>query len=153
MRFLKVNVNHHNKKTSDCAVRAAAQACNIPYQQAAKELFDRWMDTGEEMTSPKVFEYVLSNHGFQKFGKPFHSDRTTYSVEQLCRKYGKGNILVVQVAGHWTVCKDDKLIDLWDCSKKSVYGYYLKKATEDELKVYGGKILESKDLDAKKVRL
>lgn len=146
MRFLKVNVNPYGRKTSDCAVRAVCQACGIPYQQAAKELFDRWMDTGEEMTSPKVFEHVLTSHGFRKFGKPFHSDGTTYSVAQLCRKFGKGHALVIQVAGHWTVCKGDRLIDLWDCSRKSVYGYYSKAVPEDGLKVYGGPVLDSKEI-------
>ena len=153
MRFLLVNVNPHNKKTGDCAVRAVTQACNIKYEQAAKELFDEWMSTGIEMTDPKVFQAVLERHGFKKFGKPFHCDGTTYSVEELAKKYGKGSILVIQVANHWTVVKEDKLIDLWDCSGKSVYGYYVKKATEDELKVYGGKIKKSSEAKGRRVRV
>lgn len=154
MRFLKVNVNPKKKKTGDCAVRAIVQACNIPYRQAAQELFDEWMDTGIEMTHPDVFKAVLERHGFKKFGKPKHSDNTTYSVEQIGAKFGKNHILVIQVANHWTVVKDDKLIDLWDCSMKSVYGYFVKEASsEEELKVYGGEILESKTAKGKMVRL
>lgn len=154
MRFLNVNVNPWNKKTGDCATRAVCQACNIPYKQAAKELFDVWMETGEEMTLPKTIAIVLQKHGFEKFGKPKHSDNTTYSVEQLGKKYGKDHIIVVQVANHWTTIKDDKLIDLWDCSMKSVYGYYIRKATSpEELKVYGGEIKESKDCRGKRLRI
>lgn len=154
MRFLEVNVNPWKKKTGDCATRAVCQACNIPYEQAARELFEEWMRTGEEMTFPKTIASVLERHLFVKFGKPKHSDNTTYSVEQLGKKYGKDHIIVAQVANHWTVIKDDKLIDLWDCSGKSVYGYYLKKAENpEELKVYGGEIKASKECKGKRVRL
>ena len=154
MRFLEVNVNPWKKKTGDCATRAVCQACNIPYKQAAKELFDEWMSTGEEMTFPKTIAKVLIDHGFERFGKPKHANNTTYSVEQLCAKYGKGNIIVAQVANHWTVIKDDKLIDLWDCSMKSVYGYFIKKAqTESELAVYGGEIKSSKTAKGRRTLL
>lgn len=147
MRFLEVNVNPWKKKTGDCATRAVCQACNIPYKQAAKELFDAWMETGDEMTLPKSVAVVLLAHGFERFGKPKHSDNSTYSVKEIGKKYGKGSIVVVQVANHWTTIKDDKLIDLWDCSKKSVYGYYVKKALDEtELKVYGGEIKSSKEI-------
>lgn len=154
MRYLQVNVNPHKKKTTDCATRAICQACNIPYEQAAKELFDEWMHTGYEMTEPRVFQAVLERHGFIKFGKPKHSDNTTYSVEQLGAKFGANSILVVQVANHWTVIKDDKLIDLWDCSGKSVYGYYIKQnVSQDELKVYGGEIKKSGNCKGRRIRL
>lgn len=153
MNYLEVNVNPHKKKTGDCAVRAVCQACNIPYEQAAKELFDEWMKTGVEMTYPQTFQTILERHGFVKFGKPKHADNTTYSVEQLGAKYGKGHILVVQVANHWTVIKGDNLIDLWDCSMKSVYGYFIKKAdTEDELRVYGGLIKTKKVAKGRRTR-
>lgn len=157
MRFLKVNVNPHNKKTGDCATRAVCQACNIPYEDAAKELFDEWMATGIEMTHPKVFEAVLSRHGFEKHGKPFKSDGKTFSVEELVDHVNQGykepKILVVQVANHWTVVKGDKLIDLWDCSMKSVYGYYEKNVLHEELRVYGGLIKESKEAKGRRVTL
>ena len=153
MRFLLVNVNPWNKKTGDCATRAICQACNIPYKEAAKELFDEWMRTGEEMTYPKTIQNVLEKHGFTRFGKPKHSDNTTYSVEQIGKKFGKEHIIVVQVANHWTVIKGDKLIDLWDCSGKSVYGYYIKPATEEEMKVYGGEIKKSSEAKGRRFLL
>ena len=154
MRFLETNVNPRKKKTGDCAVRAVCQACNIPYRQAAEELFGEWMSTGWEMTCPKTIAKVLADHGFERFGKPKHADNTTYSVGQLCEKYGKGNIIVAQVANHWTVTKGDKLIDSWDCSMKSVYGYFIKKAqSESELEVYGGEAKPSKTAKGRRIRL
>ena len=134
--FLPVNVNPHHRKTGDCATRAICQACNIPYEQAAKELFDEWMRTGYDMTTPRVFASVLAKHGFVKFGKPRKPDGTTYRVGDMVEEFGKDHILVMQVANHWTVSKGDRLIDLWDCSNKSVYGYYSKMADENELRVY-----------------
>lgn len=136
IQFLQFNVNPHHKKTGDCATRAVCQACNIPYAEAAKELFDEWMRTGYDLTEPRIFARVLPRHGFTKFGKPKKPDGTTYKVGDLIKEFGKDSILVIQVANHWTVSKGDTLIDLWNCLNKSVYGYYAKKVeSEDELRI------------------
>ena len=75
MEFLKININPKNKKTTDCAVRAVAQACNIAYNEAAKELFDLWLETGYEMTEPRTMTQVLEKHGFVTKGKPKHENK------------------------------------------------------------------------------
>ena len=136
IQFLKVNVNPKKRKTGDCAVRAVCQACNIPYEQAAKELFDEWMRTGYDMTSPRVFAQVLANHGFVKHGKPKKPDGKTYSVGDLIEEIGEDSILVIQVASHWTVSKACRIIDLWCPVNKSVYGYFAKKAAPREMLAY-----------------
>lgn len=137
MVFAKINANPKNKKTSDCAVRAVCQACNISYQEAAKRLFDEWMATGVEMTQPQTFRTILERSGFVKQKKPFHKDGSTYSVAELIDEYGDNAIMVIQVANHWTVSKGHTLIDLWDCSRKSVYGFFIKFASGEELKPIG----------------
>lgn len=144
MEFLKININPKNKKTTDCAVRAVAQACNTPYDKAAKELFDAWMETGYEMTEPRVIAKVLAHYGFIQMGKPKHANNKTYSVKELCDELGKGHIILAQVAGHYTVLKGDKLLDLWDCSTCCVYRYFIKKATSSRELVPLGKVLEDK---------
>ena len=144
MEFLKININPKNKKTTDCAVRAVAQACNIAYNEAAKELFDLWLETGYEMTEPRTMTKVLEKHGFVTKGKPKHENNKTYSVKELGDEFGKGNIILAQVAGHYTVLKNNKLLDLWDCSTCCVYRYFIKKATSSRELVPLGKVLEDK---------
>ena len=144
MEFLKININPKNKKTTDCAVRAVAQACNTAYDKAAKELFDAWMETGYEMTEPRVIAKVLAHYGFIQMGKPKHANNKTYSVKELCDELGKGHIILAQVAGHYTVLKGDKLLDLWDCSEKSVYRYFIKPAKSPRELTPLGKVLEDK---------
>lgn len=144
MEFLKININPKNKKTTDCAVRAVAQACNIDYNEAAKELFDLWLETGYEMTEPRTMTQVLEKHGFITKGKPKHENNKTYNVKELGDEFGKGNIILAQVAGHYTVLKNNKLLDLWDCSACCVYRYFIKKATSSSELVPLGKVLEDK---------
>ena len=126
MKFEEYNANPKRKKTGDCAVRAICVACKIPYEQAAKELFDEWMRTGYEMTDYKVVKAVMLRHGFVAHGKPFKCDGTTYKVHELVDAIGRGHRLLIQVANHYTTSESDRLLDSWDCSFKSVYRYFSK---------------------------
>lgn len=155
MEFALVNVNPKHRKTTDCATRAVCQACNIPYKEAAQALFDEWMRTGYEMTSSKVFESVLTKYGFTKHGKPLNPwTNKTYSVGEIYKLIKEDEIAVVQVANHYTVVKGGRIIDLWDCSPKSIYRYYTKKAScSKDLEVYGGEIKAIKQAEGRRVRL
>lgn len=154
MRFYLVNVNPKNKKTGDCAVRAVCQATNLPYKDVAKELFDEWMKAGYEMTDHRVVRKVLERHGFVEYGKPKKDNGKTYCVGEINQLIGDDAIALVQVANHYTVVKGENLIDLWDCSAKSVYRYFVRKPTSrKELEVYGGVIKEDHIAKGGMVRL
>lgn len=151
MRFVKVNVNPKRKKTGDCVVRAIVQATCLPYEEVAKMMFDAYMESGYSFASREAAEIVLSKLGFTKHKKPFKASGKTYSVGETYSLIDKDEIAVLNVANHFSCVKGDKLIDLWDCSGKSIYGYYTKKAeTQDQLMVYGGKIEQTKEIAGKR---
>jgi len=124
------NVNFKNKKTGDCVVRAVAEAASLPYKEAARMLFDEWMRTGYEMTDNKCVTKVLETLGFVKMKKPFKPTGHTYMAKEMDEVMPAGSVAVVQVANHLTCVKGGSLIDTWDCSRKSVYGYWVKERSQ-----------------------
>ena len=56
LKLKEVNVNHKNKKTTDCVVRAIAMATNKDYKEVAKELFEVYLKTGYAMNDRKCYE-------------------------------------------------------------------------------------------------
>lgn len=154
MRFVKVNVNPKRKKTGDCVIRAIVQATCLPYEEVAKMMFDASMESGYAFASREAAEIVLMKLGFTKHKKPFKANRKTYSVGETYSLIAKDEIAVLNVANHFSCVKGDKLIDLWDCSRKSIYGYYTRKAaTPEELKVYGGEIEQTKEIGSSRTLL
>ena len=147
MRFVKANVNPKRKKTGDCVIRAIVQASCLPYEQVAKMMFDAYMETGYSFDSRECAEIILTKLGFEKRKKPFKPNGKTYCVGEAYQFIKPDEIAVLNVAHHFSCVKGDKLIDLWDCSKKSVYGYYVRQATSpEELQVYGAKIEQTKEV-------
>ena len=58
--------------------------------------------------------------------KPFKPSGYTYHARELDEILPVGSVAVVQVANHFTCVKGRNLIDTWDCSRKSVYGYWVR---------------------------
>lgn len=137
LKFYPCNVNPHNRKTSDCVVRAIAQASGKDYDEVAKDLFDEWMRTGYEMTSNKTVDAVLAKYGFVQFKKPFKPNGKTYMAREMDELLDPDESCVVRIANHLTCAKGGYLIDLWDCGSKSVYGYYKKGVLKEVIRPFG----------------
>ena len=155
MEFVKANVNPKGKKTGDCVVRAIVQATCMPYAEVMKMMFDISIASGYSFASRQVAESLLTKLGFEKHKKPFKPSGKTYCVAEAAMLLEEDDIAVLNVANHFTCVKGGKLIDLWDCSSKSIYGYFTKKAKSmDELNVYGArKIEETYEIALRKVRI
>lgn len=127
MKYIEKNVNHKNKKTTDCVVRALCEATSKDYKVVAKELFELWMSTGLMVDDKKCYEKFLENNGFIKQKMPRKLNNKKYTIEEFIDKFGKDNVVyVINVVNHVTCVKNKNLIDIWDCSKEYVGNYYTK---------------------------
>lgn len=126
--FIKENVNPKNKKTTDCVVRAITKSSGLSYNTVLDKLVENMKKTGFSYNEPKGFEPVLESLGFvrvscSKIKKGDH--RPTVEVISRLTK-GNGKKIVCNCAGHLTSIEKGNVYDLWDCSDKCVYTYYVK---------------------------
>ena len=126
--FEKVNINHKNKKTCDCVVRALAGASGKPYNQIAQELFDIWMKTGYHISDKHCYEKWLEQNGFVKMKQPRKWDNTKYLVSEIDELISSEDVVVISVANHLTYVEEDTVFDLWDCRRKTIGNYYIKRS-------------------------
>lgn len=124
--FIKENVNPYKRITGDCVIRAITKATGNDYKSVVMDMARNSAETGFSMGSNENIEAYLSANGFRPVklkapkkgeSRPKVRDIAALSVEKP---------IVCRVANHLTACVGSKLYDLWDCSEKAVYGYYIK---------------------------
>lgn len=74
-------------------------------------------------------ERVLKKFGWVKMKQPRKWDNTKYTVDEIGEIVTAAEMfagILVTVANHHTCVRDGKLIDIWDCSHKSIGNYYVK---------------------------
>lgn len=137
LEYIELNVNPKRKKTGDCSTRALCQATNTPWADVLKMQCDESIRSCYDPTSDKVAEVLLSKLGFEKMGKPFKPDGTTYAVCEMDQILKPDDIAVLKVAHHWVCVKGTQYVDTWNSGCKSVYGYYVKhKCKPNDLLLY-----------------
>lgn len=127
MEFIKANLNPKGVITCDCSIRAIAQATGMRYEDIRTMEFNNSVLTGYMMDDMKNITSLLAKMGFERHGKPFKDDGTTYKAGEMDELVSKGYTAIVQIAHHLTCVYQSKIIDLWDCRSKSVYGYWTRK--------------------------
>lgn len=137
LEYIELNVNPKRKKTGDCSTRALCQATNTPWVKVIEMQCEESKRSCYDPTSPQVAEALLERLGFVKMKKPFKPNGKTYCVQEMDELVGPSDIALVQVANHWVCVKGKRYIDIWDCGRKSVYRYFVKRGcTSDDLALY-----------------
>jgi hypothetical protein len=125
--YVKVNKNFKNKKTGDCVVRALSTASGKDYKQVAKELFEIYMKYGYIINDKHCYERWLDENGFIKRPQPRKWDNTKYLIGEIEELIDEDCKVIVSCANHLTCVVDLTLLDIWDCRKKCIGNYYVKK--------------------------
>lgn len=125
--YVKVNKNFKNKKTGDCVVRALSTASGKDYKQVAKELFEIYMKYGYIINDKHCYERWLDENGFIKRPQPRKWDNTKYLIGEIEELIDEDSKVIVSCANHLTCVVDLTLLDIWDCRKKCIGNYYVKK--------------------------
>ena len=82
-----------------------------------------------DFTSRQVIERVLNRFGYVKCKQPRKNDNTRYMVKEMDRVLTKEQLrngVIVNVARHYVVLKDDYYLDAWDSGNYRVGNYYVK---------------------------
>lgn len=125
VKFINYNANPKGKKTTDCVVRALTKATGKDYKEVYLELVDLSLQTGYFINEKRLEDKFLENNGFVKMKQPKKWDNTKYLAGEI-DKLASGTI-IIRVAHHLTCVKDNVLYDIWDCRKKCISNYYIKK--------------------------
>ena len=127
MKFVKFNANPKDVKTGDCVIRAITVASGLKYWQVVDGLLEVYKETGHIINCKNGYEEYLKRLGFKKCKMPKHENGKKYTVAQFCEEIAEpGKSYVVAIANHITAVEDKVLYDIWDCSSKCVYNYYVK---------------------------
>ena len=126
MIFEKYNKNPRNIKASDCAVRAIATALNQSWLQTYNDLCNLGADLCRMPNEPITYERYLKQKGFDKQKMPKREDNTRYTIEEFADELADvDKVYIISVAKHLTVLRGVTLVDIWNCSYKSVGNYWV----------------------------
>lgn len=117
--FQEFNAHPKGIKTTDCVVRAISKATNIEYMECRRKLNQLKRDWGFTSYKDTKFLYKYFD-GYPRLifkavrGEP----RLKGSDFSVLHPIGT---FVLKMAGHVTVCVDGVILDIWDCTYRSVY--------------------------------
>ena len=136
LKFVKFNVNPKHRNVGDCSTRALAVCLDISYDDA---LFLQYKEAAKlyyGITDRQVIEAVLSHFGYEKqkqlkkpSGKKYEARELDEAIPERIRRQP----LIVNVAHHYIVIKDDTYIDSWNSGYKTSGNYYIKVRDEDSI--------------------
>ena len=129
LKFKNVNVNPKNRKTGDCSTRALVGLLGITYDEALDLQLQEVKKCYYDFTSHQVMERVLSKFGYVKMKQPRTEDNLKYEVREMDKVLSRKQLekgVIVNVAHHYVVIKDDYYQDIWDSGRKCVGNYYSK---------------------------
>jgi hypothetical protein len=109
----------------DCGARAMAIALGLDYQTAYNQLAQANKDRGFAKSARNgiykdVYSDVLAKHGWHWVSAPKFVGR-----KAKCADMPLG-IVIAQQAGHYVAVTNGIPNDIWDCSQKMVYGFWVK---------------------------
>lgn len=113
--------NRHPKgiKTGDCVVRAISTAFDKDYMETRRELNQKKREWS--FTSYKDTEFIykyLENRPRYIF-KAVKGEPRIKGTD-FAQLHPEGTF-ILKMAGHMSVCKDGVILDIWDCTYRSVY--------------------------------
>lgn len=117
--FTEFNAHPKGLKTSDCVVRAISTSINTGYNACRRELNQLKRDWGFTDYKDTKFLYKYFE-GYPRLIFKAIKGEPRIKGSDFTELHPKGTY-ILKMAGHVTCCKDGVILDLWDCSYRSVY--------------------------------
>lgn len=124
-KFENYNANPFKKKTGDCVIRAVCVALKEDWEDTYKGMFEVAMKTGYAVSCKENYIEYLKQKGYEMKKMPKKLSGKRYTVKEFIEELAspKKNY-IVNLANHLTCVEKGTLIDIWDCSKKSVGNFW-----------------------------
>lgn len=117
--FQEFNAHPKGIKTTDCVVRAIATATNLDYMECRRKLNQLKRDWG--FTSYKDTKFLYKYfEGYPRLIFKAVRGEPRLKGSDFTELHPNGTY-ILKMAGHVTVCVDGVILDIWDCSYRSVY--------------------------------
>lgn len=117
--FKEFNAHPKGIKTTDCVVRAISTSGNTDYNTCRRELNQLKRDWG--FTSYKDTKFLYKYfEGYSRLIFKAIKGEPRIKGTDFTKLHPKGTY-VLKMTGHVTCCKDGVILDIWDCSYRSVY--------------------------------
>ena len=112
----------------DCGARAMAIALGIDYKKVYQQLAQANADHGRAKSARNginkdIYSEVLKTHGWVWHQAPRFAGR-----KARCSDMPPG-VVIAKQAKHFVAVIDGVPHDIWDCTHKMVYGYWVKQST------------------------
>ena len=117
--FQEFNAHPKGIKTTDCVVRAISKATKIEYMECRRKLNQLKRDWG--FTSYKDTKFLYKYfEGYPRLIFKAVRGEPRLKGSDFTVLHPKGTF-ILKMAGHVTVCIDGEILDIWDCTYRSVY--------------------------------
>ena len=124
----KLNLNPKGIKTGDCVIRAIAYATQQSWDTVYKDLCEIGFKMKRMPEEKQVYEKYLDKLGWEKQKQPRTYFNDKYTVDEFCEKLANKDVYVITVANHMTVVANKEIVDTWDCGRKCVGNYWVKRS-------------------------
>lgn len=119
--YVFTNPHPEGKIVSDCVKRAVCLTTGMSYKETSNLLNKIKREIGEkDYNSKKCCNEYVKRFGWKKISFPAEKGKPRMNGQKFAEQYPKGNY-ILNMAGHWSCCKDGVIYDTWDCREKCVY--------------------------------
>lgn len=126
--FHYVNVNPRNRFGGDCVVRAISDALSQPWETTVRELTEMGIPRGLLLNDDHLYPLYLKSKGFAQCSEPRKFDNTRMTGDEFVHLLEPHDIIVANIGSHHVTCiKDRRIRDIWDCSRRPIHKYWIKK--------------------------
>ena len=128
-----INVNPKDKYGGDCVVRAIALALNQSWEQTVREMTELGIKHGLVLNDKKLYPKYLKLKGFREVKEPRDVNNRKITIREYLRYKFVLKAVVVNAGSHHVTCiKDNKVNDIWDCSKCTMHKYWIKGSNDND---------------------
>lgn len=124
--FHYYNANSHNRKTSDCVLRAISTVMEQPWEVTFDELAIMSRKTGYMMNDSNVWIKYLESKGFVKKNEPRTQENKKIKICDFIKENPNLTAVVKIGTRHLAAVINGVVYDIWDSSTQILHTYYVK---------------------------
>ena len=127
--YRQYNANPKNRKTGDCTTRALSIVLGISWEDALKLQYECAIKTKYGPFNKETLDRIMTEHGWVKMKQPRKENNKKYlvgEIDQITYPTERKEGILILIANHCTVVRNDNLFDIWDCRYKTIGNYWIK---------------------------